>query len=1135
MKLSENLHTIFLTAIACVTAVFSFAQQEQTKSSSDQYKAIPWTTSDGLPEGNCRVMLKDKEGFLWIGSQRGGLCRVDGSIVKKYSPGDSIRGGINSTNFFSLVEDSLHNIWAGTDKGLSRYDIRADTFTNIPGPDGKASYGGASIIPFWATKDEVFCYDVGFNIASYNVHSLKPKSIKQLSEKDSVDFWPAACYGIYDTGSNSIWLLLVAKPGLLQISLADGRVTRHDCPVFRKDRDAIGHRDAQAMCYDKKRNCIWLNGHEGLVQFNLKDRQYHYSDALDFYTNQKNYFRYAGIDMAPNGNIWLATGEGILIFDPETQQVSKPFSDPLLQQNAGKDNMHLYCDRNGIVWASNYMGEELYQIVPEPQPVKRFAVNPKQRGSLSNSFITTILPGPDGKLWLGTLDGLNIFDPVTETFEVLRAKDLPGIKGTAIIPLYIDTIRQKAWINATDDPLTKYFQMQMYEMDLKTRKCRPIVLRDGSTPIDDFSVLHTLIQPYKGGILFCDEHHGLFELKEGSRTANLMIPFKAGFGNFILHDDRHIFLHSGGAPPHYTFENQNGKWTKVPHFMDSLQWYAFHYNKLDQKYWVSTNNALTLFDKEFRKIRDYKKQGWYEGVTLTMHPDNDGKLWMVYKSKEIVRFDPSTGIFSRLTPADGYGKQAYSYYTPNAKDNQGNIYFGIGWKTGLAGPDWGLDRISPSRYDSTKSTGAYIQTITINQKPFLLSHNIIDLEELFLRHDQNTIKIETGIIDFFSRDQGKIRYRLEHDGQVSEWQYPADKIMRLEDLAPATYRLSIQSSNASGEYIGAEKKLLIHISPPFWQTWWFRILVALVIIGIIFGYVQYRSRSLKKRNILLEKMVTERTSELRATQDQLIHSEKMASLGELTSGIAHEIKNPLNFINNFSELNLDLLADVKEEQLSNPDETSRAELEHMIKTLKKNSEKINHHGKRVDDIVKSMLQHSRVGNLVKEPVNVNALCEESLKLAYHGFKAKEKTFQASFETHFDPGLPQIMAIPQELSRVLLNLFNNAFYAVHEKKKKLQPVSADASELESSYTPVVTVTTKNRDNKIVIVVSDNGAGIPQKIINKIFQPFFTTKPTGEGTGLGLSMSYDIITKSHGGELHVNSREGEGTDFEIMLPV
>jgi len=347
------------------------------------------------------------------------------------------------------------------------------------------------------------------------------------------------------------------------------------------------------------------------------------------------------------------------------------------------------------------------------------------------------------------------------------------------------------------------------------------------------------------------------------------------------------------------------------------------------------------------------------------------------------------------------------------------------------------------------------------------------------------------------------------------------------------------------EFNSPEKIVTIIISPPFWQTWWFRVLAAVFVIAIIYGIIQYRSSSLKKRNIFLEEKVKERTSELiertneldsslaelKTTQDQLIHSEKMASLGELTSGIAHEIKNPLNFINNFSEINLELITEIDDERPG-----KEAESAQIIKTLKKNLEKINHHGKRVDDIVKSMLQHSRIGNLTKELVNINVLCEESLKLAYHGFKAKEKTFQASFETHFDTGLPQILAVPQDISRVLLNLFNNAFYAVYEKKKKIQPVSTDARGIESSYKPRVTVRTKKcGDNQISIVISDNGPGIPQRIIGKIFQPFFTTKPAGEGTGLGLSMSYDIITKSHNGELNARSIEDEGTDFEIILPV
>jgi two-component system NtrC family sensor kinase len=249
-----------------------------------------------------------------------------------------------------------------------------------------------------------------------------------------------------------------------------------------------------------------------------------------------------------------------------------------------------------------------------------------------------------------------------------------------------------------------------------------------------------------------------------------------------------------------------------------------------------------------------------------------------------------------------------------------------------------------------------------------------------------------------------------------------------------------------------------------------------------------------------------------------VQSEKMASLGELTAGIAHEIQNPLNFVNNFSEVNIELLDEASQaNEAGNPNEVKE-----LLSTLKDNEGKINHHGKRADAIVKGMLQHSRTSTNVKEPVNINALADEYLRLAFHGLRAKDKSFNATSKTDFDETIGSINIIPQDIGRVLLNLYNNAFYAVNEKKKSFGP----------TYEPTVSVSTKKSGDRIYINVSDNGSGIPKKIVDKIFQPFFTTKPTGQGTGLGLSLSYDII-KAHGGEIKVESKEGEGTTFIIQL--
>ena len=276
--------------------------------------------------------------------------------------------------------------------------------------------------------------------------------------------------------------------------------------------------------------------------------------------------------------------------------------------------------------------------------------------------------------------------------------------------------------------------------------------------------------------------------------------------------------------------------------------------------------------------------------------------------------------------------------------------------------------------------------------------------------------------------------------------------------------------------------------------------------------------------------------ELKSTQAQLIQSEKMASLGELTAGIAHEIQNPLNFVNNFSEVNKELLAEMRDEITKG----NYHEVNALARDVEENEEKINHHGRRADAIVKGMLQHSRKSSGQKEPTDINALADEYLRLSYHGLRAKDKTFNATMNTDFDETIEKIDVIPQDIGRVLLNLFNNAFYATSQKQRAETLKQKTDGE---KYEPTVSVSTRKLNENVEICVKDNGGGIPQNIIDKIFQPFFTTKPTGEGTGLGLSLSYDII-KAHGGSLKVEALSGSpsqdgkapgGTEFVISLPV
>jgi signal transduction histidine kinase len=305
------------------------------------------------------------------------------------------------------------------------------------------------------------------------------------------------------------------------------------------------------------------------------------------------------------------------------------------------------------------------------------------------------------------------------------------------------------------------------------------------------------------------------------------------------------------------------------------------------------------------------------------------------------------------------------------------------------------------------------------------------------------------------------------------------------------------------------------------RIYWLIATLVVFLCAVIF--LIRNNRQKQKANTLLQhqKAITEQAlQELKSTQAQLIQSEKMASLGELTAGIAHEIQNPLNFVNNFSETNTELIQEAETEFKSGNNDEGLS----LLTYIKDNELKITHHGKRAEAIVRSMLEHSRVSKGERQPTDINALAEEYLRLAYHGFRAKDKSFNANLQTAFDASISTVSIVPQDMGRVLLNLFNNAFWAVGEKQKQ-------AGE---GYEPIVTVNSKKVNGKVEITIKDNGIGISKSALDKIFQPFFTTKPTGQGTGLGLSLSYDIV-KAHGGELRAESTEGDGATFTISLPV
>jgi signal transduction histidine kinase len=353
-----------------------------------------------------------------------------------------------------------------------------------------------------------------------------------------------------------------------------------------------------------------------------------------------------------------------------------------------------------------------------------------------------------------------------------------------------------------------------------------------------------------------------------------------------------------------------------------------------------------------------------------------------------------------------------------------------------------------------------------------------------------------------------------------------DKSANYIAVPPGHYVFRVKAINIDG--IESEKAIQITITPPWWQTWWAYLIYSLLLLVFIFlthKFQQQRTIRIERQKAQVKELaqakeIEKAYTELKATQQQLIQSEKMASLGELTAGIAHEIQNPLNFVNNFSEVNNELIAELKME--NEKLKIGNTVVNELLSNIYQNNDKISMHGKRADAIVKGMLQHSRTSSGQKELTDINSLCDEYARLAYHGLRAKDKSFNTEMKTDFDSSVGMINVVPQDIGRVILNLINNAFYAVGERQK--------AEGL--GYKPLVIVSTKKLNDKVEIKVKDNGNGIPQKILDKIFQPFFTTKPTGQGTGLGLSLAYDIV-KTFGGEIKVETKKGEGASFIIVL--
>ena len=525
--------------------------------------------------------------------------------------------------------------------------------------------------------------------------------------------------------------------------------------------------------------------------------------------------------------------------------------------------------------------------------------------------------------------------------------------------------------------------------------------------------------------------------------------------------------------------------------------------------------ALNAIGEVYIVLKDYPKALNYLREQNSLSKANSNIEPIGYGDKDMAI------VFEQMNQLDSaifYNQQAFKIFQkinreePQLYEILGNVKMKSGNRAEALSLYQKCLQVSLKNNERRTSSSAYIKLALlykdINQPDSAIYYAKKGLEESKLISQKQTIQEAASLLSvlYEARDiKESLRY-LRIADTYKDSLFGANNLQSIQTMVAQTEARQKEIADAKVKYQNKLKQ--------------YGLIGALAILLIIALFLYRNNRRKQKSN----KVLATALDNLKATQKQLIQSEKMASLGELTAGIAHEIQNPLNFVNNFSELSNELIDEMSEEL----DKGDLEEAKALAADIKQNLEKINHHGKRADGIVKGMLQHSRLSSGQKEPTDINALCDEYLRLAYHGLRAKDKSFNADFKTDFDPAIPKINIAPQDIGRVILNIINNAFYAVNERK----------NTAGNEYSPTVTITTTatklpSGDLGVKISIQDNGNGIPEKIKDKIFQPFFTTKPTGSGTGLGLSLAYDIV-KAHGGEMKVESKEGEGTNFIIQIP-
>ena len=1084
----------------------------------------------GLPGYVVSAMIEDSNGMIWIATDKG-LSRFDGEHLEIYDLIDPIFTGAQAY-VTSILEDKIGRIWVYTsENGIYVIDLQAGLVSNVIFSNQGINnifysmiMDSRGLIWIGTLRDGVFIIDPNDNTFRHT-SQIRPEdngNTQNLAEDGKGDIWVGSPTGLsvidFDEGTiqtveNQKGFPLVSVNGLfidskdrIWIGTANEGVS-----IIDPNREKIQHLGrAQGITgsihhftegNDQK---IWMSSINGVYIFDPAKQTLKHLNASNGLSDDPVVTTY----LDKQGQIWIASGKGLNLMDTEGLMPNFLTADDGL---SGPDTWSFLEDEKGDLWIGSRQGIDIYN--PEKNQIKKVDLGLQLTKASNISYKIQHLPNNDYLIVAPAL-GLAVFNPGQQTNTIITPAQ--GLNTVFSASSLVDR-DGRIWTGA--------FRNGVLELiDLKNNTFKTISNKDGL--IGDF----------------------IWELAEDD-LGQIWVGTDTAINIINVADNTISHLMRNGS-----VEARNS---------------GSFYKDKEQRMWIGTRSGIL--------IADQKKK-----LLTTILPENgliNEAVYTLYENKGIVYVGTGNGLMVFTPNTNKLRNSEFGFDFKSYGKDEGFIYtdFNAGGAFAYANKLWlGIETevltITDIPKIDTLQNVIHISGITISDQPQnfydhkLISRHLNELDTLYTKqsdtfylsgqlpketgwlkenkiqwdsvagsfnlpvnlsipYEQNYLSFQFTGTELANRNKTRYSYYLE--GFDNEWSEISNNPFseNYRNLPAGTYTFKVHSQTFDGLW-SKPAEFSFTILPHWTNTWWAWMLYIITFIIVVGSIVQYRSRALQRENVILDEKVKHRTAqlnksieELKLSQTQLVQSEKMASLGELTAGIAHEIQNPLNFVNNFAEVSNELIDEMNEEI----DKGDLEEAKVIAKDIKQNLEKINHHGKRADSIVKGMLQHSRNSNDKKEPTNINALADEYLRLAYHGLRAKDKSFNATMHTDFDDSIGTINIIGQDIGRVVLNLITNAFYVVDEKKK---------SGVEN-YEPTVSVSTKKIGTTTEIRITDNADGIPKEILSKIFEPFFTTKPTGKGTGLGLSMSYEIITQGHGGELKVETKEGEGTTFIIQL--